>query len=71
MHQQIRFCHGCNQKIVQDNSEPICPHCGVTLAIAANEVTLQFSQLAERGTYAPDLATPDDRVLQLICRHAL
>jgi serine/threonine-protein kinase len=66
MHDQTRFCHGCNQKIVQHNSESTCPHCGVTLTSAVNDPTLQFSQLAERGTYAPDLAAPDDRALQLI-----
>ena len=49
--QSVLFCHGCNEKFAVPVDSRNCPQCGLTLAVPSDESTLDYEDMAARGTY--------------------
>ena len=49
--QSVLFCRGCNEKFAVPVDSQNCPQCGLTLAVPADASTLDYADLAARGTY--------------------
>ncbi len=50
MIQEKLFCHGCNEKFAVADDERQCPQCGQTLTELDDAATVEYADMAARGT---------------------
>jgi serine/threonine-protein kinase len=66
--QSVLFCHGCNEKFAVPVDSQMCPQCGLTLAVPADASTMDFDDLAARGTYMAGADGPVEAADSLVGR---